>query len=157
MASPPKPWKAEYAKSSRSSCKTCKNPIDKENLRLGKMVQASQFDGFMPVWNHAACFLMKANQIKLVDDVEGLELLRWEDKQKIRKYIDGVVMSNSSAPAVVECGIEVSQTSRTTCHCCNLKIAKGEIGISTKPEGHGARGLSWNHAKCYMENPQLLK
>lgn len=49
MASPPKPWKAEYAKSSRSSCKTCKNPIDKETLRLGKMVQATQFDGFMPV------------------------------------------------------------------------------------------------------------
>ncbi|KAL0383594.1 UNVERIFIED_CONTAM: Poly [ADP-ribose] polymerase 1 [Sesamum calycinum] len=126
MASPPKPWKAEYAKSSRSSCKTCKNPIDKENLRLGKMVQASQFDGFMPMWNHAACILRKANQIKSVDDVEGLELLRWEDQQKIRKYIDGAVMSNSSAPAVVECGIEVSQTSRATCRCCNLKISKGE-------------------------------
>lgn len=49
MASPHKPWKAEYAKSSRSSCKTCKSPIDKETLRLGKMVQATQFDGFMPV------------------------------------------------------------------------------------------------------------
>lgn len=49
MASPPKPWKAEYAKSSRSSCKTCKSPIEKEILRLGKMVQATQFDGFMPV------------------------------------------------------------------------------------------------------------
>lgn len=49
MASPPKPWKAEYAKSSRSSCKTCKSPIDKETFRLGKMVKATQFDGFMPV------------------------------------------------------------------------------------------------------------
>ncbi|KAK4418372.1 Poly [ADP-ribose] polymerase 1 [Sesamum alatum] len=151
MASPPKPWKAEYAKSSRSSCKTCKNPIEKENLRLGKMVQATQFDGFMPMWNHAACILRKANQIKSLDDVEGLELLRWEDQQKIRKYVDGAVMSNSSASAVVECSIEVSQTSRATCRCCNLKIAKGEIRISTKPEGQGARGLSWNHAKCYME------
>jgi hypothetical protein len=50
MASPQKPWKAEYAKSSRSSCKTCKSPIAKEVLRLGKMVQATQFDGFMPVY-----------------------------------------------------------------------------------------------------------
>lgn len=49
MANPPKPWKVEYAKSSRSSCKTCKTPIEKETLRLGKMVQATQFDGFMPV------------------------------------------------------------------------------------------------------------
>ncbi|KAI3449746.1 hypothetical protein Pfo_006411 [Paulownia fortunei] len=151
MANPPKPWKVEYAKSSRSSCKTCKNPIEKENLRLGKMVQATQFDGFMPMWNHAACILRKANQIKSVDDVEGLELLRWEDQQKIRKYIDGAVLSNSSASAVVECGVEVSQTSRATCRCCNQKIVKGEIRISTKPEGQGARALSWNHAKCYME------
>ncbi|KAL2238772.1 UNVERIFIED_CONTAM: Poly ADP-ribose polymerase 1 [Sesamum indicum] len=161
MASPPKPWKAEYAKSSRSSCKTCKNPIEKENLRLGKMVQASQFDGFMPVEKEKNCLFMPLDlslflepdvePCCLVDDVEGLELLRWEDQQKIRKYIDGAVMSNSSAPAVVECGIEVSQTSRATCRCCNLKIVKGEIRISTKPEGQGPRGLSWNHAKCYME------
>lgn len=48
-ANPPKPWKAEYAKSGRSSCKSCKSPIDKEQLRLGKMVAATQFDGFMPV------------------------------------------------------------------------------------------------------------
>ncbi|GFY99586.1 hypothetical protein Acr_13g0009860 [Actinidia rufa] len=40
MANPTKPWKVEYAKSARSSCKTCKSTIDKEKLRLGKMVQA---------------------------------------------------------------------------------------------------------------------
>ncbi|KAL7113065.1 hypothetical protein ACP275_04G040200 [Erythranthe tilingii] len=159
MANPPKPWKAEYAKSSRSSCKTCKIPINKEILRLGKMVQSSHFDGFMPMWNHASCILKKPKQIKLVDDVEGLELLRWEDQENIRKYIDSASVSNSpasasasaSASAVVQCGIEVSQTSRATCRCCNQKIMKGEIRISTKPEGQGARGLAWNHAKCYIE------
>lgn len=62
------------------------------------------------------------------DDVEGLELLRWEDQQKIRKYVDGAGQSESSAPAVVECGIEVSQTSRATCRICNQKILKGEVG-----------------------------
>ncbi|KAH6813661.1 polymerase 2 [Perilla frutescens var. frutescens] len=161
MANPPKPWKSEYAKSSRSSCKTCKNPIDKETLRLGKMVQATQFDGFMPMWNHAGCILRKPKQIKLVDDVEGLELLRWDDQQKIRKYVDeGAVASNSTAAVSVECGVEVSPSARATCRICSQKIAKGELRISTKPEGQGARALSWNHAKCYMEtasNPQLQK
>lgn len=57
MANPPKPWKAEYAKSSRSSCKTCKSPIEKEKFRLGKMVQATQFDGFMPVIPHSPLFV----------------------------------------------------------------------------------------------------
>jgi hypothetical protein len=49
MANPPKPWKIEYAKSSRSTCKTCKKTIDKDVLRIAKMVAATQFDGFMPV------------------------------------------------------------------------------------------------------------
>lgn len=161
MANPPKPWKSEYAKSSRSSCKTCKSPIEKETLRLGKMVQATQFDGFMPMWNHASCILRKAKQIKSIDDVEGLELLRWEDQQKIRKYVDeGAVASNSTAAVNVECGVEVSPSARATCKICSQKIAKGELRISTKPEGQGARALSWNHAKCYLEtlsNPQLQK
>ncbi|KAK9281371.1 hypothetical protein L1049_004271 [Liquidambar formosana] len=156
MATLQKPWKAEYAKSARSSCKTCKNTIDKEKFRLGKMVQATQFDGFMPMWNHADCILKKANQIKSLDDVEGIESLRWEDQQKIRKYIEGGGSSSSTTTAtatatVTECGVEVSQTSRATCKCCSQKIMKGEVRISHKPDGQGARSLAWHHAKCFFD------
>ncbi|KAB1208820.1 Poly [ADP-ribose] polymerase 1 [Morella rubra] len=151
MANPQKPWKAEYAKSSRSSCKTCKNAIAKEVLRLGKMVQATQFDGFMPMWNHADCILKKSKQIKSIDDVEGIELLRWEDQQKIRKYVEGGVSSSTNAVTSMECGIEVSKTSRATCKHCSQKIMKGEVRISTKPDGQGARGLVWNHSNCFLE------
>lgn len=161
MANPPKPWKAEYAKSSRSSCKTCKTPIDKEKFRLGKMVQASQFDGFMPMWNHAGCILKKANQIKSLDDVEGIELLRWDDRQMIRKYVESGGPSKNTAKdvasAVAECGIEVSQTSRATCKRCSQKIMKGEVRISSKPDGQGAKGLAWHHANCFLEmSPSTL-
>ncbi|CAL0310383.1 unnamed protein product [Lupinus luteus] len=163
-----KPWKAEYAKSGRSSCRTCKSPIASEDLRLGKMVQSSKFDGLMPMWNHATCILKKANQIKETDDVENLELLRWEDQQKIRKYIEegggssappkskatkdgGSAPPKSNATKDAECAIEVSQTSRATCRDCGQKIIKGEVRISTKPDGQGARGLAWHHSKCLME------
>ncbi|KAK9083399.1 hypothetical protein Scep_029870 [Stephania cephalantha] len=156
MANPPKPWKVEYAKSSRSSCKTCKTPIEKEKLRIGKMVQATQFDGFMPMWNHADCILKKAKQIKSTEDVEGIDSLRWEDQQKIRKYTEGSLLSNSASVVKNECGIEVSQTSRATCKLCNKKIMKGEVRISVKPEGQGARSLSWHHSNCYVESsPQI--
>ncbi|XP_057509297.1 poly [ADP-ribose] polymerase 1 [Actinidia eriantha] len=151
MANPTKPWKVEYAKSARSSCKTCKSTIDKEKLRLGKMVQAKQFDGFMPMWNHAECILKKASQIKAFDDVEGIELLRWEDQQKIRKYVEVGGPQYTPSASVMEYGIEVSQTSRATCRHCNQKIMKGEVRISTKPDGQGARGLAWHHANCFME------
>ncbi|XP_060180948.1 poly [ADP-ribose] polymerase 1 [Lycium barbarum] len=152
MANPPKPWKAEYAKSSRSSCKTCKSPISKEVFRLGKMVQATQFDGFMPMWHHASCILRKAKQIKSLEDVEGVDQLRWEDQQKIREYVEGGGSSNTPTPAAaVECGIEVSPASRASCRHCNQKIVKGEVRISSKPEGSRAKSLAWHHAKCFSE------
>lgn len=162
MANPQKAWKAEYAKSARSSCKTCKSIIDKEILRLGKMVHAKQFDGFMPMWNHASCILKKANQIKFIDDVEGIESLRWEDQQRIRKYVeegggggdDGASVSgppSAKAAKAMEYGIELSQTSRATCKSCSEKIMKGEVRISSKPDGQGPRGLAWHHANCFMD------
>lgn len=140
-----KAWKAEYAKSGRSSCRTCKSPIASEVLRLRQNM-----------WIHAACILKKANQIKSVEDVENIESLRRDDQQKIRKYIESgdgtsTSKSNSSAAEDTEYGIEVSQTSRATCRDCGQKIIKGEVRISTKPDGQGAKGLGWHHAKCLME------
>ncbi|OMP11226.1 hypothetical protein CCACVL1_00619 [Corchorus capsularis] len=152
-ANPPKPWKAEYAKSARSSCKTCKNIIAKEVFRLGKMVVATQFDGFMPMWHHANCILKKAKQIKSVDDVEGIESLRWEDQQRIRNYVNNAETANTTTatPPAMEYAIEVSQTSRATCKHCSQKILKGEVRISSKPKGQGSRGLVWNHAGCFSK------
>jgi len=37
------PFKAEYAKSNRSSCKMCRDNIAKDSLRLAKMVQVGIF------------------------------------------------------------------------------------------------------------------
>lgn len=69
-----------------------------------------------------------------VDDVENLESLRWEDQQKIRKYIEsggggsgGGTPTPKKANKNTECGIEVSQTSRATCKDCGQKIIKGEV------------------------------
>lgn len=154
-AAPPKPWKAEYAKSGRSSCKTCKSPIAKEKLRLGKMIVATQFDGFMPMWHHASCILKKANQIKAVDDVEGLDLLRWQDQQEIRKYVEGGITSTPTATDVGS-SIEVSQTSRSTCKHCSGKILKGMVRISMKPVERGSKSIAWYHANCFKEiSPSL--
>jgi poly [ADP-ribose] polymerase len=77
---------------------------------------------------------------KRVDDVENIESLRWDDQQKIRKYIEsggggaaGTPKSNaaskSNASKNIEYGIEVSQTSRATCKHCGQKIIKGEVGL----------------------------
>lgn len=62
-----------------------------------------------------------------LDDVDGLESLRWEDQQKIRKYVEDGGPSNKTAVTTMEYAIEVSQTSRATCKDCNQKIMKGEV------------------------------
>lgn len=38
-------FRAEYAKSDRSTCKTCRSTISKDSLRLAIMVQSPNFDG----------------------------------------------------------------------------------------------------------------
>ncbi|KAF9608125.1 hypothetical protein IFM89_006052 [Coptis chinensis] len=158
MGTPGKPWKAEYAKSSCALCRTCKNRITKELLRFGKMVQSSKFDGQVHMWNHDTCILKTANQIKSLDDVEGIYSLRWEDQEMIRKYIEGgVSSSNITTVAANVGGIEVSQIPGATCRRCSQKIMKGEVRISTKPEGQGARGVAWHHASCFMESTPSTK
>ncbi|KAF0888017.1 hypothetical protein E2562_009602 [Oryza meyeriana var. granulata] len=147
MAAPPKAWKAEYAKSGRSSCKSCRSPIGKDQLRLGKMVQATQFDGFMPMWNHASCILSKKNQIKSVDDVEGIDALRWDDQEKIRSYVGSAPATASSAAAIADkCTIEVAKSARTSCRRCGEKFTKGTVRVSSKLEGQG-----WYHVSCFLE------
>ncbi|KAM0853175.1 hypothetical protein ACQ4PT_051264 [Festuca glaucescens] len=177
MAAPPKAWRAEYAKSGRSSCKSCKSPIGKDALRLGKMVQATQFDGFMPVrnislflpllslprmslhsidesnfdtrgmWNHASCILNKKNQIKSVDDVEGIDALRWDDQEKIRNYVESSSSTATSTTAISDkCTIEVAQSARASCRRCSEKITKGTVRVSSKLEGQG-----WYHVSCFLE------
>ncbi|XWS76286.1 hypothetical protein CRYUN_Cryun01aG0162600 [Craigia yunnanensis] len=94
------------------------------------------------MWNHANCILRKANQIK-----------SYEDQQRIRNYVEAGGPSNTKAvtPTAMEYAIEVSQTSRASCKRCTQKIMKGEVLISSKPEGQGSKGLVWIHAKCFME------
>lgn len=66
-------------------------------------------------------------------DVEGLELIRWEDQQKIRKYVEGPQQAEADAVTGMECGVEVSQTSRATCRLCSQKILKGEVATYAFP------------------------
>ncbi|KAL4191408.1 hypothetical protein AMTRI_Chr07g80390 [Amborella trichopoda] len=153
MASPnpPKPWKVEYAKSSRSSCKTCKGNIAKDVLRLGKMVQATQFDGFMPMWHHAGCIFKKPRQIKAQEDVEGFDLIRWDDQKNIHNYVENATSSAAAGDASTDYAIEASKSSRAGCKHCNEKIMKGEVRVSIKLDPQEGRGVAWHHIKCFLE------
>lgn len=109
------PYKAEYAKSGRASCKGCKSAIGQGTLRLAVMVQVSYImifilksksplssfqspfhDGKNPNWYHFHCFFAKQRP-KSTADIEHFESLRLEDQDKIKERVG--VASVSILPA----------------------------------------------------------
>ena len=51
------PYRAEYAKSGRATCKECKATIEKDELRLAIMVPFKAEK--IPNWYHLNCFFIK--------------------------------------------------------------------------------------------------
>lgn len=66
---------AEYAKSSRSSCKKCSKTIAAKELRLGLVTRDSRgFD--MTKWHHLGCFPVESDLIGSVEDIGGFSSLQ---------------------------------------------------------------------------------
>ncbi|KRX19540.1 Poly [ADP-ribose] polymerase 1 [Trichinella nelsoni] len=78
-------FKAEYAKSNRSECRFCRSKIKYNELRLAIMVQSTFFDGRIPTWYHYDCF-WNCTKVLSEEDFPGLDNLRWNDQEKIRKH-----------------------------------------------------------------------
>ncbi|XP_003385071.1 PREDICTED: poly [ADP-ribose] polymerase 1-like [Amphimedon queenslandica] len=89
MADDDPPYRTEYAKSNRSSCKACRETIAKDSLRMARMVQAPNFDAKIPHWYHFSCFFGPKMKLVSVSQIGGMGGLRWDDQQKIQAKIDG--------------------------------------------------------------------
>lgn len=64
----------------------CAEKIEQDELRVAKMVRSKHFDGFQENWHHVRCFLRTAAPFR-ESDVDGLDSLRWEDQEKLKKKI----------------------------------------------------------------------
>lgn len=89
-----------YAKLGTSSCKKCKQKIDKGALRIAKLVYNPFSDeaGEMKQWFHPQCIFesfqkarASTKKIEEPDDVEGFADLDQEDKEQILKLIKGTI------------------------------------------------------------------
>ena len=101
------PFTCEYAKSGRAGCKGCKMNIDKDDLRLGIMVQSPHFDGKIPMWHHEKCFFRKA-RIENIGDLHGFDNLRWEDQEKLKKIIEGWLVRLSTTIQIKNPNVHIS-------------------------------------------------
>lgn len=91
-----KPFAVERAKSGRAKCKKCKCPIEKDTVRIAKLVANPFTDGKMKAWHHLTClfevFAKQRVTTKRIDDpaedVSGWEDLSKEDKAIVLRMIE---------------------------------------------------------------------
>lgn len=66
---------AEYAKSGRSSCKKCSQPIEAKALRLGLISRDERgFD--VTKWHHLDCFDFGSQNVASVEKIKGFQSLK---------------------------------------------------------------------------------
>ncbi|KAL0113855.1 hypothetical protein PUN28_011294 [Cardiocondyla obscurior] len=163
------PYLAEYAKSDRSKCQLCKEPISKLSLRLAAVVQSPVHDGKIPKWYHFKCFFVKQKP-KSTNDIAHFDEIRNKDQDAIREKLEKI----QSVPAPAkgkkrtkgkaseasggsgDFRVEYAKSSKSTCRGCEEKIIKGETRISKKDyESDEARrygGLDrWHHVECFTK------
>ncbi|KAJ0264087.1 Polynucleotide 3'-phosphatase ZDP [Hirschfeldia incana] len=81
---------AEYAKSSRSSCKKCSQPIAAKELRLG--IVTRDFRGFdMTKWHHLGCFPVESDSVDSVENIGGFSSLQNGDQDALKELVQKCV------------------------------------------------------------------
>ena len=76
-------WKIEYAKSSRSKCRTCDSNIEKGTVRLGEPHYYENHLNYR--WHHEDCvFLQRLEK----ENIKGLDNLEDDDRKRIEEKLD---------------------------------------------------------------------
>ena len=74
---------ADYAKSSRATCRVCQTNIEQDELRLALMLQDDE--GYKSTtWTHFACFWKhpETKKIKSTNEIHNWSKLRAEDQAR---------------------------------------------------------------------------
>ena len=81
----------ENSKSSRASCKRCKNPIAKDTLRIGIKTMFNEHESFQ--WNHAQCFKLPKNTEvdEFLGDLRGFQELDSTQQVSVHEMISSNV------------------------------------------------------------------
>ncbi|KAM5586262.1 polynucleotide 3'-phosphatase ZDP-like [Rosa sericea] len=163
---------AEYAKSGKSSCKKCSEPIEKKALRLG----TKDARGYTK-WHHLGCFSFGSEPVASVDKIKGFQSLKSSDQEGLKDEFEKskeedsngkkssqnqkvreadheaedenvgerkLKKSKGSPPTDVEA--EYAKSSKSSCKKCSKPIEKKALRLGTKD----ARGYTkWHHLGCF--------
>lgn len=137
----------EVAKSGRASCRTCRQPIPKGDLRFGEE-QVNQFSGDGDMthrWHHMACAAQKLpNKLKDAMEVFADEI---PGKEELEKAIaEAVVKLKGKSDAFPYA--DVAPTGRAKCIQCRAAIEKGALRVAVEREI--AMGMSTTVGAGYL-------
>ncbi|CAF2951818.1 unnamed protein product [Rotaria sp. Silwood2] len=155
-------FRAEYAKSDRSTCQGCQSTIDKNSLRLAIMVQSPTFDGKIPTWYHTEWFFFKVTPAD-AQITTGFDNLRWDGQEKILKKIDDTLenkLNDESSEIETDSeffSVEYAKSNRSTCNSCYKNIDKNLVRLSTRfPTGYYKPTDNWYHVDCFKMRKNSL-
>lgn len=142
----------EAAKSGRASCRTCKKPIGKGDLRLGEEVP-NQFDAgeMTHVWHHLECAAKKKpGPLKAALDSTTVEV---PNKPALEQLI--AASAKNEKPSTFPYA-ERAPTGRSTCMVCSEAIPKGELRVAVEREvdtgSFVTKGAGYLHPACTLEH-----
>lgn len=155
-----KPFVVERAKSGRAKCKKCKCTIEKDELRMGKLVVSFFSEGkLMPAWHHVTClfevFAKQRATTKRIDDpeedVKGWEQLSDEDKQIILEKLEELEKScNYSHQA----RLSIDTLRETSCRPPLFAFAENQLShLGNSSSSSSSRALC---SRYYFENSPAI-
>jgi hypothetical protein len=143
----------EEAKSGRASCRTCKKPIAKGELRLGVETQTQFSDTPSLQWHHVLCAAaklpveLKAALAEYPGEVPGRAALDAAMEEAVKK--------GSAKPAGFPY-VDRAPTGRAKCMLCEQPIEKGALRVAVERElevgANVTRGAGYLHPRCVAAN-----
>jgi poly [ADP-ribose] polymerase len=143
----------EEAKSGRASCRTCKKPIGKGELRLGVETQTQFSDAPSLAWHHLLCAAAKlpAELKAALDDYPGTVANRAELDQAMQ---DALARGNAKPGGFPY--VDRAPTGRARCMVCEQPIEKGSFRVAVERElevgANVTRGAGYLHPRCAVQN-----
>ncbi|KAM7435288.1 DNA ligase 3 [Porites harrisoni] len=140
-----KPFVVEYAAQGRAKCKTCKQQIEKNSKRIGKLVSNpfSEDGGIMKQWYHVRCIFESLSRarattkkIDSTDDLDGFEELNDDDQKEVKSLIKDLSSKTTPSPK--------KKTVQSTLAFGNTKASASSKSSKTTaaPKGSGDQSSS---------------
>jgi len=143
----------EEAKSGRASCRTCRKPIAKGELRLGVETQTQFSDTPSLQWHHLPCAAGK-----LPAELRAA-LAEYPGEVPNRAELDAAMQQADQKTAAKPAGhpyADHAPTGRAKCMECGQPIEKATFRIAVEREleigGNATRGTGYLHPGCVAAN-----